>query len=138
MLFDSQSLSDLDHRYRVNLINSLSGFKSPHLVGTVSEDGVSNLAIFSNIFHLGADPSLMGMIVRPDSVARHTLSNLKQVGFYTFNQVTESIYQKAHQTAARYSVSEFAEVGLTESYVDGLTAPFVAESPLKVGLKFCL
>lgn len=137
MLFDSQSLSELERRYRINLINSLSGYKSPHLVGTKAKCGLTNLAVFSNVFHLGADPALMGMIVRPDSVARHTLSNLKDTGFYTLNQVPVSIYQQGHQTAARYSESEFTAVGLSEHYIDDFWAPFVAESSVKIGLSFC-
>ncbi|NCU05821.1 MAG: flavin oxidoreductase, partial [Chitinophagaceae bacterium] len=41
--------------YRGNFINSLSGFKSASLIATVNKEGSSNLAIFSNIVHLGAD-----------------------------------------------------------------------------------
>lgn len=127
-------IEQLDKRYRVNLINGLSGFKSAHLVGTCDEQGVDNLAVFSSVFHLGADPALMGMIVRPDSVDRHTLSNIRSSGYYTFNHVHEGIYQQAHQTSARYpaEVSEFAAVGLTPEKLDAWPVPFVTESFLKV------
>lgn len=130
----ASDIEQFDKRYRVNLVNGLSGFKSAHLVGTCDEQGVDNLAVFSSVFHLGADPALMGMIVRPDSVDRHTLSNIRSSGYYTLNHVHEGIFQQAHQTSARYSaeVSEFAAVGLTPENIDSWPAPFVKEAWVKV------
>ena len=51
--------------------------------------------------------------------------------------MNKDIYKAAHQSSARYAkdISEFDEVGLTPEYVDGIDAPFVAESRLKMGLK---
>ncbi|MGO3346471.1 MAG: hypothetical protein ACTIM4_14665 [Marinomonas sp.] len=56
--FDLQSLSEMTSRYRTQLINSLSGFKSANLIGTCNAQGQTNLAIFSSVFHLGASPAL--------------------------------------------------------------------------------
>lgn len=70
MRVDSVAISEMDQRFRTHFINSLTGFKSLNLVGTVNESGITNLAVFSQIVHLGADPSLIGMIVRPASVTR--------------------------------------------------------------------
>lgn len=47
-----------DRFYRANFINSLQGFKPVSLIGMVNETGQVNLAIFSNIVHIGADPAL--------------------------------------------------------------------------------
>ncbi|PSW16252.1 flavin oxidoreductase [Photobacterium rosenbergii] len=129
-------LMDMDDRYRANLINSLSGFKSANLVGTQDGAGNTNLAIVSSVFHLGANPALIGMIMRPHSVRRDTLENILAAGEYTINHVNHEIWQKAHQTSARYpeTVSEFTEVGLTPQWRDGINAPFVAESRLKYAL----
>lgn len=134
--FNKAQISELEKRYRVQLINSLSGFKSANLVGTKSADGVTNLAIVSSVFHLGASPALMGMIIRPDSVPRDTLTNIKETGVYTLNHVGRSFYKQAHQTSARYkpNQSEFNEVGLDEYYIDDFYAPFVSQSALKIGL----
>ncbi len=132
---DIESMSD---RYRVNFINSLSGFKSANLVGTVSKDGQTNLSIISSAFHIGANPALMGFINRPHSVERHTLENLIETGSYTLNHVNIDIIDEGHQTSARYSKeeSEFTETGLTEQWVDGFTAPFVKESHVQIGLDY--
>lgn len=137
MKINKESIQTMEPRYRTNLINSLSGPRVAHLVGTVSGSGVENLAIFSSVFHLGADPALLGMISRPDRVERHTLENIRETGVYTVNLVTADFFEKAHQTSARYSadVSEFEAVGLTSEFID-CAAPFVRESPLKMALKF--
>ncbi|WP_082930772.1 flavin reductase family protein [Shewanella woodyi] len=130
-------IAQMEQRNRARLINSLSGFKSANLVGSQDAHGCSNLSMVSSVFHLGANPALMGMIIRPGGVPRDTLSNIKQTKSYTINHVTSEIYRKAHQTSARYdaNVSEFTEVGLTEEYVEGIIAPFVMESKLKFSLE---
>jgi flavin reductase (DIM6/NTAB) family NADH-FMN oxidoreductase RutF len=135
--FAYNDIKNMEQRTRAHLINSLSGFKSANLIGTCDEQGVTNLAIVSSVFHLGADPALVGMIIRPNTVARGTLSNIEAVGQYTINHVNSLIWQQAHQTSARFddAVSEFDEVGLTAQYEPGITAPFVAESQLKYALK---
>jgi flavin reductase (DIM6/NTAB) family NADH-FMN oxidoreductase RutF len=136
--FSLSELQTWDRFTRANFINSLSGFKSLSLIGTVNGNGVSNLAVFSNIVHLGADPALIGFINRPLSAAPHTLQNIQETGFYTVNLVTESIYKQAHQTSAKYpdGVSEFEMTGLIEEFREGYNAPFVAESPVQYVLKF--
>lgn len=123
----------MDQKKRALFINSLSGFKSANLVGTCDQHGITNLAIISSLFHLGADPALVGMIIRPDSVPRDTLTNIKQQGVYTINHVNVDIWQQAHQTSARYlpEQSEFEQVGLTSEYLAEVNAPFVEQSLLK-------
>ncbi|MCZ2478255.1 flavin oxidoreductase [Aquirufa antheringensis] len=136
--FSLSELQTWDRFTRANFINSLSGFKSLSLIGTVNGNGVSNLAVFSNIVHLGADPALIGFINRPLAAAPHTLQNIQETGIYTVNLVTESMYKQAHQTSAKYpdGVSEFEMTGLKEEYREGCIAPFVAESPVQYVLKF--
>lgn len=128
----------MEQRHRATFINSLGGFKSLVLVGTANEVGETNLAAFSSLFHIGANPPLCGLIVRPDDGAeRHTLSNIEKTGFYTVNHVMADFYKKAHQTSARYpkNVSEFVATGLTSYYIDSFHAPFVAESQVKFALE---
>lgn len=131
-------LSAMEQRFRATFINSLGGFKSLALVGTKSKSGQTNLAVFNSLFHLGANPAMFGFIVRPDSVDRHTLTNIRETGFFTVNHVNESIYKKAHQTSARYpeSVSEFDATQLTELYENNFHAPFVSESNVKIAAQF--
>ncbi|NGN97225.1 flavin reductase family protein [Grimontia sp. S25] len=136
MHFNIEALRELEDRYRAKLINSLSGFKSANLIGTTDGKGNHNLAIVSSVFHIGANPPLVGMIMRPHTVTRDTLENILELGEYTINQVNVEIWREAHQTSARYDqhVSEFDEAGLTPEWVDGVKAPFVAESRLKYSL----
>lgn len=136
MLISGQALADFDQRYTVNLVNSLSGFKSANLIGTVNQQGQTNVAIFSSVFHVGANPPLMGMISRPDSVPRHTLENIRETGVYTINHVNKGIYAQAHLSSARSAVdeSEFEFCDLTDTYLPDFAAPFVAESDIQIGL----
>ena len=119
--------------YRANFINSLTGFKSASLIGTINAQGVPNLGMFSSLVHIGSDPALIGYINRPVAAAPHTLANIKANGFYTVNHIHASFLDKSHQTSAKYTdeVNEFTEVGLTEEYIEGVKVPFVKESSIK-------
>ncbi|MCS6968350.1 MAG: flavin reductase [Cytophagales bacterium] len=134
--FCSQDFEQMERHYRTNLINSLSGFKSVSLVGTQNKAGITNLAIFSQVFHVGANPALMGILVRPDSVRRDTLANILETGWFTLNHIRAEFFRQAHQTAARYDISEFEAVGLTPIYSHLVKAPYVAESCVRIGLSF--
>ncbi|WP_297765625.1 flavin reductase [uncultured Alcanivorax sp.] len=136
MHLTADTLKDLPRQQRVNLINSLSGFKSANLLGTRASNGQENLSIVSSCFHLGADPALIGMIIRPHSVDRHSLEYLMETGFYTLNQVHGDMVPAAHQTAARYprEVSEFTATGLTPAYLPDFPAPFVEQARIRLGM----
>jgi flavin reductase (DIM6/NTAB) family NADH-FMN oxidoreductase RutF len=135
---DLSEIVEMEQRFRATFINSLTGYKSVALIGTKDVIGQTNLAIFNSIVHLGAHPPLLGMVIRPDSVDRHTLQNIENTGYYTINQIHSSFIEKAHQTSARYpkEVSEFEAVGLTSEFKNDFFAPFVAESVIQIGLKF--
>lgn len=137
MLVTKSDIAEMNQRYRTHFINSLSGYKSANLIGTQDNAGNTNLSIVSSVFHLGADPALMGMIIRPRAVSRHSFDNLTDTGFYTINHVSADFYQQAHQTSARYDKqkSEFDMVGLEVEYIDGFLAPFVKQSKLKIAMK---
>lgn len=129
---------EMNKSERTNLVNSVGGFKSVCLIGTKDRQGMTNLAVFNSIVHIGASPPLIGFVVRPDSVVRHTLSNILETGCYTINHLNETIFKKGHQTSARYAkeISEFKAVGLTENYKDDFLAPYVKESNIQLGVKF--
>jgi len=135
-VFTRDDIDAMDKRSRANLINSLSGYKSANLLGTANCQGQTNLALMSSVFHIGANPPLVGVLFRPHSVPRHSLENLMELGVYTLNVVTQQMYKQAHQTAARSprEQSEFAAVGLDEEYSPLLKAPYVAQSFIKTGL----
>jgi flavin reductase (DIM6/NTAB) family NADH-FMN oxidoreductase RutF len=135
-VYRTADFAGMDQRFRTQLINSMPGVKALNLVGTRDASGQENLAVFNSIFHVGANPPYLGMVVRPDSVDRHTWQNILSTGSYTLNAVGKDFYAKAHQTSARYSKdqSEFEAVGLTPEYREGVFAPFVGESAIKLGL----
>jgi len=138
MIITKENILEFEKLYRTNLFNSLSGFKSANLIGTISKEGKTNLAIFSSVIHVGANPPLMGLLMRPVSVERHTYHNIKETGFFTINQIHKDIFKQAHQTSARYDkdVSEFEACGLIPEFTEIVKAPYVKESKIKIGLKF--
>lgn len=135
--FDIGEIRQWERFYRANFLNSLSGFKPLNLIATVDAQGVSNLGLFSNIVHLGADPALVGFINRPREAAPHTLANIERNGFYTINHVHPAILEQAHQCSAKYpdGVSEFASTSLNEEWVEGIPVPYVRESLVRYALE---
>ena len=123
---------------RLNIINSITGVKPANLIGSISEDGHSNLAIFSSIVHLGSNPALLGFILRPQhEVRRDTYDNILQTKCYTINHIPSDYIKNAHYTSAKFDRedSEFERCKLTEEYLFDFDAPFVKESRVKIGLK---
>jgi flavin reductase (DIM6/NTAB) family NADH-FMN oxidoreductase RutF len=134
----NENILAFEKPYRTNFVNSVSGFKSANLIGTVSKEGKTNLAIFSSVIHVGANPPALGFLMRPVSVERHTYKNIKETNHFTINHINKEIFKQAHQTSARYDkdVSEFDACGLTPEYSEIIKAPYVKESKIKIGLKY--
>ena len=125
---------------RVNLISSVSGIKAAMLIGTISKHNISNVAIFSSIIHLGSNPALIGLLIRPQTKrVSDTYQNIKSNKSFTINHVNKNIISKAHYTSAKTSsnTSEFDDVGLTEEYIGNLQSPFVKEADVGLGLIYC-
>ena len=138
MIFiDKNEFNNLEHRQRATLINSLIGVKAANMIGTRNLSGQTNLSLISSVFHLGASPALFGFVIRPDSVPRDTLNNLRQHPYLTVNHVNFDIVKNAHQTSARYGAqeSEFDPCNLSEEYLNEHPAPFVKESKIKFSAK---
>ncbi|TDG13391.1 flavin oxidoreductase [Seongchinamella unica] len=137
MKVTSDNLQAMPDRQRAALVNSLSGFKSANLVGTVSSEGRCNLAIMSSAVHLGSNPALLGLVIRPGGDERHTLANILASGCYSLNHVSADIVAQSHQTAARYDrdTSEFEATGLTPQWWPDFKAPLVAEARVKMAMR---
>ncbi len=123
---------------RINFMNTVSGFRGATLIGTMSHHGVPNLAMFNSLVHIGASPPLLGFMVRPLTVPRHTYHNIKARRYFTVNLVHAAIVRAAHQTSANYAtgISEFDACGLTPQYTGAHPAPYVQESRIRIGLKY--
>ena len=133
----SEEIDQLEKHYRISLINSLVGYKSLNLLGTASVDGITNLCVISSAFHLGANPPLLGIVIRPEREQNSTLTNIKSTGQYTLNNVLPEWYKQAHQTSAYYpsGVSEFDTCGFKKMYANRFKAPFVQQSTVRIGLQ---
>ncbi len=132
--FDGEAIQNMEQRFRANFINSVTGYKSSNLIGTITDDGITNLAVFSSVIHIGSQPPLLGFITRPTTVPRHTYINCKTTKVFTINHIHSTIIKQAHHTAARYDaeISEFEKSNLTEEYLRSFPAPFVKESFIKI------
>ena len=131
---NSTDIKSLPSRYRAQMLNSISGIKSASLIGTISNIGHTNLAIFNSVIHLGSNPALFGFTLRPTTVDRHTYENIISEKCFTINHIHDHMIAQAHQTAAKYerNASEFEAVGLTEEFLENIKAPFVKESKIKI------
>lgn len=135
---NAAAIAEMDKIYRLNLINSITGYKSAQLIGTQNNAGATNLAVFSSVIHLGSSPPLIGFILRPTTVPRHTFANLKETGVFTLNHISAPHIEDAHHTSAKYpeDVSEFDQTQFTPIHKAGWKAPFVAEAPIQIGCRY--
>ena len=133
-----QDLNAMDRIYRLNLINSCTGYKSANLIGTVSTENIYNVAVFSSITHLGSDPALLTFIVRPTTVPRDTYKNIIDNKEFTVNHINVEDIKEAHHTSARYPsvISEFDVTNLEKEFKDDYKASFVKSSRIKLGCKY--
>ena len=131
-------LEDMSKIYRLNLINSVTGYKSAHLIGSQTLKGNANLAIFSSVVHLGSNPALIGFIIRPTTVPRHTYSNIKATGIFTLNAISKKQIADAHHTSAKYpeNISEFDKTNLEIEKKNDWNAPYVKKAPIQMGCRY--
>lgn len=136
--FSKETIDALAIRYKNNLINSISGYKSANLIGTKSKAGNTNLAVFNSIVHLGSNPALLGFILRPTTVPRHSYENMKETGVFTINHISKDQIEDAHHTSAKYpeNVSEFDQTNLKEEYKADCIAPFVKDAPVQIACRY--
>ncbi len=124
-----------DSFYRRNLIHCLSDTISLNFIGTCDKAGKTSLTPFSQVFHLTANPPTLGILFRPPTVIRHTLENILETGLFTLNHVSSQYYKEAPNASSGCEESESRTVDIRAIILEGFQAPFVAESPLKLGCK---
>lgn len=128
-----QDLTKMEKERKIALIQSIVGPRAVHLIGTKSSQGLSNLAVFNSIMHLGSDPALIGLFFRPG--IRHTLQNLMDTGYCSLNAAPPDKVIAIHETRKPWEHSEFETCGFTEVYHPHHFVPFVKESSLHALLK---
>lgn len=134
----STDIDAMEKLYRINLINSCSGYKSANLIATQSQEGLTNVAVFSSVTHLGSNPPLLGFILRPNVVPRNTYENIRKTGIYTINHIHQKITKDAHHTSAKYpkEVSEFDQTNLETEYKSDFAAPYVKGCHVQIGMRY--
>jgi len=138
MILHKTDIENQERKYRLNLINSITGIKPANLIGTKSLTGKENLAIFSSVVHLGSNPGLLGFILRPTGeVPRHTHENILETEYYTINSIPLKLAKNAHYTSAKFDkeINEFERCKIEAHYLEDFKAPFVKESSIRIGLK---
>ena len=138
MRYSRDDINGLDKIFRINLINSCSGYKSANLLGSISSEGITNVAVFSSVTHLGSNPPTLGFILRPTTVPRNTYKNIRETGVFTINHIFEDILEDAHHTSAKYpeEVSEFDVTDLEMEFKGKCIAPFVKGSPVQMKMRY--
>lgn len=136
--YSAKDLQEMDKIYRRNLVNSATGYKSASLVATVSEAGISNVAVFNSVFHLGSNPPMLGLVLRPETVPANIYQSMSATGSFTVNHIQRNMIEQAHQTVEQpdKDISGFEQSGLEEEFLDGFPAPYVRQSSIKLGCKY--
>ena len=136
--FSKENIDALATRYKNNLINSISGYKSANLIGTQNNAGNTNLAVFNSVVHLGSNPALLGFILRPTTVPRHSYQNMKETGVFTINHISKDQIEDAHHSSAKYAedISEFDQTNLEAEYKADCLAPFVKGAPVQIACRY--
>ena len=138
-IFDSKTIATLAKVPRLNLINSVTGYKSANLIGTISSENILNVAIISSVTHLGSNPPLLGFMIRPMPTApKDTYKNIKEHQYFTVNAISKSMIADAHHTSANYppEISEFENTNLEAEFLDDFKVPFVKGSPVRLLCKY--
>ena len=137
MYLNKDSIQELEKIERINLINSISGISPANLIGTISNDSIENLSIFSSVIHIGSNPPLIGFILRPTKKNRRdTYENIIETNKFTINHINSDMIERSHYTSVKFdkNESEFQKCQFTAEYLNNFQAPYVKESYVKVGL----
>ena len=126
--FDMQAVAGID-RYKL-----LTGLIIPRpigWVGTVSTEGVRNLAPYSYFNVVAATPpTVIFSTGRPQGRIKDSLANVIATGEFTLSIVDERLADAMHASSTTYppEIDEFAEVQLTAVQGEAVAAPYVAEA----------
>lgn len=109
-------------------------------ISTVDENGVPNLAPYSQFTNLTFDPPyiLVSVNTTPENKRKDTTNNIERTGEFVHNMVTYDLMEKMNITAAPFApgVDEFEQAGLTKAE-SVLVKPYrVAESPVQLECKY--
>lgn len=115
----------------------LTGSVVPRPIGwasTIDGQGRTNLAPFSFFTVVCVVPPMISLTIarNPDGTEKHTLKNIKEIGDFCFNVVTEPVWQEMVDSANAIpeGESEFDATGLTPLPSVKIKSPRVKEVPI--------
>lgn len=127
---------DLDYREVHQMLISTIVPRPIALVSTIGENGIFNLAPFSNFATMSMKPCLVHISIgrKRDGQKKDTLVNIELSKDFVVNIVNEALVKAMSQSSTDYpsDVDEFKEVGLTPVKADIVKSPMIAESPVNM------
>jgi len=109
-------------------------------ISTLSEDGVANLAPYSQFTNLTFDPPYVLIAINQDGHAnrKDTTKNIEETGEFVYNMVTYDLREKMNITAGSWpaDVDEFEAAGLEKAPSVMVKVPRVKESPIQLECKY--
>jgi flavin reductase (DIM6/NTAB) family NADH-FMN oxidoreductase RutF len=103
-------------------------------ISTLSEDGVSNLAPFSQFQNLSFDPPhvMLSASEATTGARKDTIVNIEQTGEFVWNMATYDLREAVNISGQELPshVDEFELAGLTKMPARVVKAPMVADSPI--------
>ena len=127
-------------------MNGMNPFKSIAVprpicwVSTVSEDGIDNLAPYSQFSNVGFNPPYVMFCGHPksDGSRKDAVVNAENTGCFVHNFVPYSLRDDMNITSkpSGREVDEFVEAGLTKLDSDIVKAKRVAESPIQLECEY--
>lgn len=109
-------------------------------LSSVSEDGVENIAPYSQWQNLTFDPPMVMFAANqyPDGRRKDTVVNAEKTGWFVWNMATWDLREAVNTSAMVLpsEESEFDRLDVTRSYADLSNTPMVAESPFHYECKY--
>lgn len=102
-------------------------------ISTVSEDGISNLAPYSQWQNLTFDPPMVMFAANQysDGRRKHSVVNAERTGWFVWNMATYDLREAVNISSMEWpdGVDEFEKSGVTRAACIDAPGPRVAESP---------
>ena len=102
-------------------------------LSTISDDGIANLAPYSQWQNLTFDPPMVMFAANgyPDGRRKDTVINAEKTGWFVWNMATWDLREAVNRSAQDFesSIDEFDHAGISKAACIDAPAPRVAESP---------
>lgn len=102
-------------------------------LSTISNDGICNLAPFSQWQNLTFDPPMVMFAANqyPDGRRKDTVQNAEKTGWFIWNMATYDLREAVNKSAQAFDadIDEFEHADVTKKRANQAPGPMVAESP---------